>query len=184
MINQKFYQGLESDPTDRTWPKEIVPFTINGKTRYICTYEDGKRYKGKIFDLLKKHGQTEVRKTWDLHHIVEGQHYADIDFMGRLEIAYKKELPCVLIANEEHRALNSLLHCKETDELWRDIALPSNLKERSRATAKAARDRSNTSALKKRLREIRNLYINAYSGRPILRQIAMNVIADADHKLR
>lgn len=40
------------------------------------------------------------------HHIVEGQHFADVDFTGQLPTRYAEALPCVLIAHEEHAAYN------------------------------------------------------------------------------
>ena len=47
-------------------------------------------------------GQPEVRGRWDLHHIVEGQHFADVDFTGSLTRLYKEALPVVLIHKDEH----------------------------------------------------------------------------------
>ena len=184
MLNPSYLHALSYDPLDPSWPREIAPVTLNfGQTRYLCTYEDGKRHKPMIFSLLEKNGQKEGRATWDLHHIVEGQHYADIDFRGMLDIAYKTELPCVLIANEEHRALNSLLHCKETDELWRDSGLPSDLRERSQAAKVAAQNFAAKSELRQRITGLANFYKNAYIGRPVLQQVAQNVFDEALRRL-
>ena len=78
-------------------------------------------------------GQQEAQKTWEWHHIVEGQHFADVDFTGRLPSLYADELPCVLISKEEHLAYNRVLHVRETDELYRDAGMPPGVPGNARA---------------------------------------------------
>lgn len=73
-------------------------------------------------------GRAEPRASWEWHHIVEGQHYADVDFAGQLPLVYAEQFPCVLIAHAEHVAYNRLLHTRETDELYRNTGLPRDLR--------------------------------------------------------
>src|SRR5687767_9719998 len=78
----------------------IAHARVPGSWRIVCSYADGKRAKGRLFTNLAAHGQDEERGSWEWHHIVERQHYADVDFSGRLPILYAEELPCVLLAKE------------------------------------------------------------------------------------
>jgi hypothetical protein len=133
---------------------------------------------------MSAEGQKESPGTWEFHHVVEGQHYADIDFSGRLATLYTEELPCVLIAKEEHLAYNRLLHIRETDELYRDVGLPADLPARSRAAAAAARNRVNHTRLRMQVEDLIRLYRSAYSGDPVLQTIAENVLRDARTFLR
>ena len=110
---------------------------------------------------------------------IEGQHFADVDFAGRLPMLYAEELPCVLLSREEHTAYNRILHIRETDELYRDAGLPADLRRRSAAAALAARNRANHPALRRRVGELQQLYRDAYSGDRVLATIAVNVLEDA-----
>ena len=151
--------------------------------RYLCSYRDGQRWKGSIFEALRRHGQAERPGDWELHHVVEGQHYADIDFSGRLAVAYREELPCVLIHKQEHIAYNQLLHINETDEMFRD-ALPAETAERSRAAAAEARNRTNHPRLPERLRNLDALYQHASARDSVLQRVARNAIQHHLARLR
>jgi hypothetical protein len=147
-------------------------------SRFICSYADGQRYKAQLFAFFSRAGQTEARGQWDLHHIVEGQHFADIDFSGRLQALYKDGLPVVLIQKNEHVAYNMLLHIAATDEMFRD-SLPADLVLRSQAAAAAAKQPNQRGALRERVDNLIELYTLAYQGDPVLTRIALNVLNDA-----
>lgn len=184
MVPHTYLRGLDADDFDIKGVYGIRHGRMPGRWRIVCSYADGKRHKARLFGNMAAMGQAESRKTWEWHHIVEGQHFADVDFAGRLAVAYAEELPCVLIAREEHAAYNRLLHIRETDELYRDTGLPAALRLRSTAVAAAARDRTNHPQLRQRVGELQQLYRDAYSGDPVLTTIAMNVLGDALSKLR
>jgi len=184
VIPRKYLQALDADDFDIPGVFGIPHARARGSWRIVCSYADGQQHKAKLFARMAAAGQAEARKTWEFHHVVEGQHYADVDFAGRLPTLYEKELPCVLIAKEEHLAYNRLLHIRETDELYRGPGLPRDLRERSAAAAAAARDRNKHRELRSRVEQLKRLYESAYEGDPVLATIARNVLQDAQSALR
>jgi hypothetical protein len=179
MVPRKYIRGLEADDFDIPGIFGTRHARAPGSWRIICSYDDGKRHKARLFAKMAAAGQAEARRTWEFHHVVEGQHYADVDFSGRLATLYRDELPCVLIAKEEHTAYNQLLHIAETDELYRDQGLAADVRRRSAAAAAAAANRANRPRLHKRVEDLRQLYRNAYARDPVLVTIADNVLDDA-----
>ena len=143
-----------------------------------------KGHRRALFANMAAAGLAESRKSWEWHHVVEGQHFADIDFGGQLPLLYEEQLPCVLIAREEHLAYNRVLHIRETDELYRDTGLPADLRKRAAQAAQAARGKANHAELRRRVGHLQQLYRNAYSGDPVLTTIAMNVLDEALGRLR
>lgn len=184
MIPRRYLQRLDADDFDIPGIFGVRHARAPGSWRILCSYADGKRHKARLFANMAAAGQAERRRTWEFHHVVEGQHYADVDFTGQLARLYVEELPCVLIAKEEHLAYNRVLHIRETDELYRDQGLPADLSRRSREAAAAARDRSNHAMLRGRAQQLLQLYRNAYSGDPVLVTVAENVLTDALGMLR
>jgi hypothetical protein len=184
VVPQKYLRGLEAGDDDISGVYGIRHARKPGSWRIVCSYADGKRHKAALFAKLAAAGQTESPDSWEWHHIVEGQHFADVDFAGQLSALYEHELPCVLIAREEHRAYNRLLHIRETNELYRDSGLPRDLRDRSARVALAARSRANYAELRRRANELQRLYANAYAGDPVLTTIAMNVLNDTLGQLR
>ena len=102
MMPKRYVEKLDASEGDLPGLYGIEHARKPGSWRFVCSYADAKRYKQVIFDRLRKAGQPEAAKTWEWHHVVEGQHFADIDFAGEFSRAYLDELPCVLIAKEEH----------------------------------------------------------------------------------
>ncbi len=184
MMPRRFVQGLDADDFDMPGVFGVAHARAPGSWRILCSYADGRRHKARIFRNLEQAGQRESRGKWDWHHVVEGQHYADIDFLGRLERMYDAELPCVLIHRDEHVAYNQLLHTRATDELHRASGLPRAMRERAAETAAAARDRSRHPALRTRLAELQRLYLRVYQGDPVLQAVARNVLAEAGEALQ
>ena len=184
MVPHNYLRGLDAADYDIKGVFGIRHGRMPGSWRIVCSYADGKRHKARLFANMAAMGQVEARQQWEWHHIVEGQHFADVDFAGRLPALYAQELPCVLISREEHAAYNRLLHIRETDELYRDAGLPAELRQRSAAAVVAARERANHPALRKRLGELQSLYRDAYAGDRVLTTIAMNVLDEALSQLR
>ena len=182
MLPSRYLLGIDWSPWAGKPGIYAVPHHRRG-WRYLSSYRDGQRWKSAIFGALRRYGQAERPADWELHHVVEGQHYADIDFGGRLAIAYRDELPCVLIHRQEHLAYNQLLHIKETNLMFRD-ALPAEVAERSRAAAADAGNRAKRPRLRERLAKLDALYRNAYAGDGVLQRVARNVIQDAVARLR
>lgn len=179
MLPKKYITGVNYDPFEGIPGVYATPhYKQTHSWRYVCSYSDGRRHKERIFGLLAKYGQPEARGEWDLHHVVEGQHFADIDFGGRLSVMYLDELPVVLIHKPEHHAYNQLLHISETDELYRD-QLPSALLVRSKAAKDAAADPAKRAAMKERVEKLALLYHRAYAGDFVLQRISRNVFDDA-----
>ena len=179
MIPRKYLNGLKADDFDIPGVFGTPHARVPGSWRIICSYADGKRHKNRLFAKMAAGGQAEARRTWEFHHVVEGQHYADIDFSGRLAVLYLEELPCVLISKEEHTAYNQLLHIRETDELYRDQGLPADLRQRSTAAAAAAGSRVNHPRLRAQVEHLGRLYRDAYAGDPVLLRVARNVLEES-----
>ena len=184
MMPKRYVEKLDASEGDLPGLYGIEHARKPGSWRFVCSYADAKRYKQVIFDRLRKAGQPEAAKTWEWHHVVEGQHFADIDFAGEFSRAYLDELPCVLIAKDEHLAYNRILHTKATSELYRDIALPADLQRRAKAVCAEARVRTNHGALRARLLRLRKLYHDTYEGDEVLMTISDNVFDVAVRKLR
>ncbi len=184
MLPTRYLRGVAIAPFEGAPGIFAAPHSRHpGSYRYLSSYQDGQVQKPRLFALLARYGQPEARAEWDLHHIVEGQHFADTDFRGELPAVYAAQLPCVLIHKAEHRAYNRLLHCRETDDLFRD-ALPRDLAARSRATAAAYRDPQRRPELRARVRELAALYRGAYDGDAVLQRVAQNVFDDALARVR
>ena len=179
MMPRKYLRGLNATDPDTPGIYGVPHARIRGSWRIVCSYADGKRHKARLFANLAAAGQAERPESWEWHHVVEGQHYADIDFAGRIATLYAEELPCVLISREEHAAYNRLLHIRETDELYRGEGLPDDFRRRSAGVAMAARDRANHARLRAQVGKLQQLYRDAYLGDPILATIAVNVLEDA-----
>jgi hypothetical protein len=180
MLPRQYLQGTGAVPFEMFPGIFATPHHKHaGSSRFICSYADGQRHKGALFALIARAGQPEEKRgQWDLHHIVEGQHFADIDFGGRLQSMYQNELPVVLIQKDEHVAYNQLLHVSATDELFRD-KLPADLLLRSQAAANAAKQLNQRAMLRTRVATMLQLYEGAYQGDPVLAQIARNVLNSA-----
>lgn len=184
MLPDKYLLGMNAMPfAGLEGVFAVVDYRSRASSRFVACYVDGKRNKEEIFAVLEKLGQKEAPGEWELHHVVERQHFADVDFSGRLEFAYENELPCVLIHRNEHVAYNQLLHVKATDELFRE-ALPRVLLQRSRAAVADARDRRKHRLLQARVDHLRTLYRHLYQGDAPLQRIADNVFLDALAQLR
>jgi hypothetical protein len=184
MLPPKYLQGIRVDPFDGCPGVFAAPDHRNPRSwRYLCSYADGNRHKVRIFALLEQHGQKEDAGAWELHHVVERQHFADVDFGARLPELYRHALPCVLIHRTEHGAYNRLLHIRATDEMFRD-RLPRDLLERSHAAADAAGDPRQHPVLRQRVLRLKALYRDTYQGDPVLQRIAANVLDDTLQKLR
>lgn len=179
MIRREYLFGLVANDYDTPGIFGTPDTRHPGTWRILCSYDDGKAHKQTLFSRLSAHGQHEVARTWQLHHVVERQHYADIDFTGELLTLYRSALPCVLLPQEEHRVYNSLLHIQETSDLYRDISLSSDVIKRSQTTAAEAKNRANHPRLRQRAEELKRLYQNAYTGDSVLTTVAINVINSA-----
>lgn len=156
MLPSKYLQGVRATPFEMFPGVFVTPHHKDPKSsRFICSYADGQRYKAQLFAFFARAGQSEARKQWDLHHIVEGQHFADVNVAGGLPAIYKNELPVVLIEKNEHVAYNMLLHTAATNEMFR------------RGTPRA------------RVDKLIQLYELAYQGDSVLTRIALNVLNDA-----
>jgi hypothetical protein len=188
MIARKYLVGLE-DANDWDIPGIFGVYDApraryKGGYRILCSYADGQSHKKTIFAKLSEGGQKEDPKTWQLHHVVERQHYADIDFSGKLPFLYLNELSCVLLSEEEHRVYNGVLHCGETTDLFRDGTLPAEVIRRSEKTAKAAMYPSQRKRLQDRADQMLRLYENFYGKGSILAIVARNVINFAKGTLK
>jgi hypothetical protein len=184
MLPMKYLRAVQAVPFEMfpgIWA--VTHHRRNDSSRFISSYADGKTNKGELFRFLARTGQIEARRQWDLHHIVEGQHFADVDFGGRLQTMYQNELPVVLIQKDEHVAYNMLLHVSATDEMFRDT-LPADLMKRSRDAMTAAAQPAQRPALRARVDKLIELYEGTYMSDPVLTQIALNVLTDARSLLR
>jgi hypothetical protein len=154
--------------------------------RYVASYHDGMRAKAAFFAFLSRHGQKEDPSRWHLHHVVEGHHFADIDFDGRLKDFYDTILPCVFIDEDEHSGYTRQARLRGTREMYRD-ALPGTMEDRSRAARKSAvasrTDVARLAALRARVMKMRRYYRDLHEGDFVIRRLADNVLLDAIERL-
>jgi hypothetical protein len=177
MLSKHYLAGVKATHFDLLRGVFVAAdYRRSDSSRFLGTYEDLTEQKNAILRLARAvSGQVEQPGQWEVHHIVEGQHFADVDFAGRLSVAYERELPCVLIHRGEHRdAYNRLLHLKATDELFRD-SLPKDRLARSKAAQKSFATPGAHAQLAGRLGKLDRLYHWVYEGDAVLQQVATNV---------
>ncbi len=185
MFNLSYFGSLKYTPYD------LLPglYTVadhrdQNSSRWICTYADGQRHKTALFNLMRRLGQNEQAADWDIHHIVEGHHFADIDFRGQLSQMYQNQLPCVFLhRREEHTLYSRLARTSATSELFRGKGMAQTADARAKATAQEARDPRNRMMLRKRVEDLRSYYKGVYLGDPVLSTIANRVLDEAMTKL-
>lgn len=146
--------------------------------RYICSYNTGLKNKERIIRKLRRYGQSETSGDWAFHHIVEGKHFADINFTGRYEEAYENELPCYMIHKDRHTLYTSLFGIRETDIIYRD-PFPGKCLDRSKLVAESAKDKKNYEYFLSIIRKYEELYLNAYRGDIVMQKISKNVFTEA-----
>lgn len=185
MFNLSYFGSLPYTPYDLLPGLYTVADHRNrNSTRWLCTYADGQRHKTALFGLMRRLGQNEQPAEWDIHHIVEGHHYADIDFRGELERTYQHQLPCVFLhRREEHTLYSRLARTGAVSELFRGQGLPRKAVDRSKAVALEAKDPRNRAMLRKRVEDLRSYYKGVYMGDTVLSMIANNVLDEALTKL-
>lgn len=155
-MKQEYLTGLVYDDCGK-WDKKLCGlFVISGIKNnyyYISDYNTLQNRKQSFFNILQKY-QKEIKREWELHHIIEKQHLKHFYSQSELDQLYDKHWPCILIHKGEHYCYNSLLHRKEPEILF--------LEE---PASKA-----------KLLANIKKMYGQAYIGNPILSTIAQNVL--------
>jgi hypothetical protein len=157
----------------------------------IGTYTSLPKFKPALFEKDSGLPDLGAKRSWDLHHVVEGQHFAWISFQGDdFPRMYKRVLPCVLLDSFEHKEYyNDLLHGPETKEL---LGLHGSMSKEARArltylkfcAAKRTGHAAALAELKDMLDRMTELYANTYEHSPVLRRIAANVFAAAARRLR
>jgi hypothetical protein len=153
---QNYLNGLHYEKCDESDPKLTGVYVIEERNAYyyISTYKTLGNRKEYFFRLLSDH-QKEVKREWELHHIVESQHLKPFYTDAQILYLYNNVWPCILIHKEEHYAYNSLLHSKETKLLF---GINSNMPKSSL------------------LNNVASMYREAYQGNYILSKIAENVL--------
>lgn len=154
---QNYLTGLQFEKCD-DWDKNLSGLYVirgsNGFYYYISNYNTWKTKKQYFFDILIRY-QKEIKKEWELHHIVEKQHLQSFYSAADLNYLYAYQWPCILIHKGEHIAYNSILHSKEPKILF---------------------DLKNRIPKEQLLNNIKTMYREAYSGNIILSTIAQNVL--------
>lgn len=135
--------------------------TKAGSYYFISSYSNFKTRKQAFFDFMSRHGQPEIKRSWELHHVVEKQHLEALFEPADLAFAYNYLWPVVLIHKDEHTAYNSLLHIKETPLLYG--VKPGKI------TPKVRQDT---------IANIGALYRDTYRSNHVLSVIAANVVKD------
>ncbi len=155
-MNPNYLTGLQYKHCGEWDTKLTGLYALKGGNNayyYISTYNAFKNKKQYFFDILQKH-QKEVKKDWELHHIVEKQHLTHFYTQGQLSHLYNKVWPCILIHKTEHHTYNSLLHNKAAKVLFT----------------------ANSSSKSQLLSNIKTMYQQAYLGNHMLSTIAKNVL--------
>ena len=153
---QKYLTGLSYEHCAE-WDKRLSGWYVatrgNGTYYYFGTYNRLQNRKKVFFELLKEQ-QSEVKREWERHHIVERQHLKYFYSDSTLKRLYYTEWPCVMIHKGEHFCYSSLLHHKESRLLFLEKSL-------------------NQEQL---LSNIKDMYRQAYTGNPILSKISQNIL--------
>lgn len=174
----EYLSGLQYTPAESPGIYQTAHHHQAGAYRIIGSYADLQRFKESMAGALTAFRNE--RGDWQIHHIVEGRHFADLDFEGRLADLYTFELPCVLIHQRtEHELFSRIQSTKATDELYREWALSGDSAERSRQAKQAAADRRTHAQLRRQIEDYKRLYSALYSNDHVLRRIALNVFNKA-----
>ncbi len=186
-MNREYLFGLRALQSGLPGIYLVQDHRNKNSSRVLGTYYDLKLNKATLFETMRVFGQEEDPKEWQMHHIVERQHFADVDIRGLLSMYYWHDLPCVMIHNgSEHDAYNRLMRTKESKNHFlpyrasapkrqadRSIAISNKYED---AMAKGGRAKAEfRSELKDRLTRLASLYDSFYLGDPVLGTIASNV---------
>jgi hypothetical protein len=188
MLSSRYLKNLEANPLG-TFPGifEITDLRKPGSYRFVATYEDGNRHKDAFFAFLARHGQVETPSEWHFHHVVEGHHFADIDYDGRLDDMYDSELPCVLIHQDEHTGYTRQARLRGTSEMHRERGLKRRKADRSvaarKAGAAAVADAALRTRLMARVQRLRGYYRDLHAEDEVVRRLADNVLMDVLERL-
>jgi hypothetical protein len=193
MLSPRFLTGADAVRYD-DWPG--VPDRLPGifvarasvragGLRFLGTFQDLETSKTRIlaFGAGGPKGRAPVGAagSWHIHHVVERQDFAHVDFSGALvsdpDGTYRRFLPCVLLDELEHvKAYNTLLHSGAMAELHRPGA-PGSSARRAQEAKAAAADRARRQELLERVARLERAYRQAYAGEPVLARIAQNLFA-------
>lgn len=188
MLSSRYLKNLDAQPLE-TFPGiyEITDLRKPGSHRFVATYADGNRRKDAFFAFLARHGQIETPSDWHFHHVVEGHHFADIDYDGRLGDMYDNELPCVLIHQHEHSGYTRQARLRGTSEMFRDRGLKRKKADRSVAAHRDARTATTDAALRTRLlarvQRLRGYYRDLHAEDEVVRRLADNVLVEVLERL-
>ena len=117
---ESYLNGLNAEKCDESDPKLKGVYVIkgnNGAYYYVSTYSIMQARKEYFFGLLNQY-QKEVKKEWELHHVVEKQHLKFFYSDAQITHLYNNVWPVILINKGEHTVYNSLLHSKEPKLLF------------------------------------------------------------------
>ena len=176
MMPVAFLRGLHFGETFMPGVFTVDDYRGAHSTRFVGSYDDLRASKQRIFALAFAVSRQRERATdWQVHHIVERRHLADVDVLGTLAHAYEAELPCVLIHNDtEHKSYTSTLGSREGTALFRS-GLPRRLEDRSALAQRRFATTDGRNSLRVRARLLGEMYDNHYEGDPPLQRIARNV---------
>jgi hypothetical protein len=160
-MNQKYLSGLNYESCEASDPKFKGVYVINennGAYYYFSTYRTLQNLKEYFFKQLSTY-QKEVKKDWELHHIVERKDLKAFYTDAQVTYLYDYEWPCILIHKGQHSPYSRLL---TMDKDTKGLFGVDKTKNMSKATL---------------LNNVKEMYRSAYLGNKTLTVIAENVLS-------
>ena len=186
---ERYLEGINYYQTDM----DGVYWTLRqrgngGDMRFLCSYHMGNVHKKEILEigkvLMENPEWLDDPGKWHLHHIVEQQHYANIDFDGSLKYRYDEVLPCVLIHNPtEHSLYTRMARIRPTMEFFNGIGAPRRMDLRAKQAQEMGQSADGRKEMELKIRELWKWYNDLYRGDHILQKISGNVFKEALERL-
>jgi hypothetical protein len=176
MMPKRYLNGIRYGETFMDGVYMVDDYRSQDSSRWVGSYADLRASKLQILHIAYRISrQRENPADWDVHHIVERKHLADVDFQGTLGVAYEQELPCVLIHRKsEHQSYTSTLGSPEATMLFRS-RLPKRMADRSLRAQELCTEATGRKLLRSQAQLLMEMYSNHYEGDPALERIARNV---------
>lgn len=163
----------------------IVPDARNrDQNRLVSTRVNGRTFKIRIFNDLRKHGEHENIVEWEWQPVVEGSHLESLDFNNSLSLSAENEFPHVLIRGKEEHAMNTrVFRTANAKELFGNDYTYGNSQRKQSAKEEALSNPNWRKVFMERAAKLAQMYETAYAGDPILQQIARNVFWEVKRRI-
>lgn len=157
--------------------------TPQGGWRFISTNVEGRTYKVRIFNDMRKHDQPENIAEWEWQPVVERSHLESLDFNSSLSLSFENEFPVVLVrGKDEYSMYSRLFRTSSARELFGSDYASDNSR-RLPAKEEALANPNWRKTFTERAFKLAQMYDYAYAGDPVLQQVAKNVFLEVKRRI-